>query len=109
VHVGTCVEVKESHVGRDTRVGHFSYIGDARLGANVNVGAGTVTCNFDGTRKNRTEIGDGAFIGSDTMLIAPVVVGAGAITGAGAVVTRDVPQDSVVVGVPARVVRRREG
>lgn len=105
VHVGTCAEIKNSHVGRSTHVGHFSYIGDACLGAEVNIGAGTVTCNFDGTQKNRTEIGDGAFVGSGTMLVAPVVVGTGVTTGAGAVVTRDIPPDSLAIGVPARVVR----
>ena len=101
--VGTSVEVKASRIGRGTRVHHFSYIGDADLGARVNVGAGTVTCNFDGAEKHRTRIGDGAFIGSGTMLVAPVEVGANARTGAGAVVTRDVPDGTLVVGVPARV------
>jgi len=100
--VGTSVEVKGSRIGRDTRVHHFSYIGDADLGSQVNVGAGTVTCNFDGTEKHRTRIGDGAFIGSGTMLVAPVHVGAKARTGAGAVVTRDVPEGELVLGVPAR-------
>lgn len=106
VHVGTSAEIKNSRVGRETQVGHFSYIGDARLGARVNIGAGAVTCNFDGKSKHATEVGDGAFVGSDTMLVAPVKVGDGAITGAGAVVTHDVPPGSVVVGVPARAVRR---
>ena len=100
--VGTSVEVKGSRIGRGTRVHHFSYIGDADLGAEVNVGAGTVTCNFDGAAKHRTRIGDGAFIGSGTMLVAPVDVGANARTGAGAVVTRDVPEGTLVLGVPAR-------
>ena len=100
--VGTSVEVKGSRIGRETRVHHFSYIGDADLGSQVNVGAGTVTCNFDGTGKHRTRIGDGAFIGSGTMLVAPVEVGANARTGAGAVVTRDVPEGELVLGVPAR-------
>ena len=77
VHVGNFAEVKKSRVGRGTRLGHFSYVGDAKVGAEVNIGAGTVTCNFDGRRKNKTVIGDGAFIGSDTMLVAPVEVGSG--------------------------------
>ena len=100
--VGTSVEVKGSRIGSETRVHHFSYIGDADLGSRVNVGAGTVTCNFDGTEKHRTRIGDGAFIGSGTMLVAPVDIGANARTGAGAVVTRDVPDGTLVLGVPAQ-------
>ena len=84
---------------------HFSYVGDATLGEHVNIGAGTITCNFDGEKKNRTTIGDGASIGSDTMLIAPVTVGEFAKTGAGSVVNRDVPPGAVVVGVPARILR----
>ena len=89
-------------------MGHFSYLGDATIGAEVNIGAGTITCNFDGTHKHPTEIGEGAFIGSDTMLVAPVKIGAGARTGAGAVVTRDVPPFSLAVGVPARTIRKLE-
>ena len=100
--VGTSVEVKGSRIGKGARIHHFSYIGDADVGAGVNVGAGTVTCNFDGAEKHMTRIGDGAFIGSGTMLVAPVDVGASARTGAGAVVTRDVPEGTLVLGVPAR-------
>jgi len=103
VHMGNFGEVKNSYVGPGTKMGHFSYLGDAQVGANVNIGAGTITCNFDGTRKHQTIIEDGAFIGSDTMLVAPVRVGAGAKTGAGSVVTHDVPPGAVVYGVPARV------
>lgn len=102
VHIGNYVEVKETTIGRGTRVGHFSYLGDAEVGANVNVGAGTVTCNYDGVSKNRTTIGDGAFIGSDSMLVAPVNIGPDAITGAGSVVTKDVPEGALAFGVPAR-------
>ncbi len=90
VHIGNFAELKNASVGDAVRIGHFSYIGDAGLGANVNIGAGTVTCNFDGVGKHHTEIGEGAFIGSDSMLIAPLTIGAGARTGAGAVVNRDV-------------------
>ncbi len=102
VHMGNFGEVKNSHLGPGTKMGHFSYLGDAEIGANVNIGAGTVTCNFDGEGKFKTEIGDGAFIGSDTMLVAPVKIGKGAKTGAGSVVTHDVPDETVVVGVPAK-------
>ena len=102
VHIGTSAEVKNSRLGKDTKSGHFSYIGDARLGSNVNVGAGAVTCNFDGVNKNETIIGDDVFIGCDTMLVAPIEVGDGATTGAGSVVTKDVPPNTLVVGMPAR-------
>ena len=108
VYIGNYGEVKNAYVGEGTHIGHFSYIGDARLGARVNVGAGTITCNYDGTKKNRTEIGDDAFIGSDTMLVAPVKIGARARTGAGSVVTKDVPEDSLAVGAPARVIRKNQ-
>ncbi len=103
VHIGTSVEIKNSRIGPGTASGHFSYIGDADLGANVNIGAGTVTCNYDGEKKHKTYIGDGAFIGCDTMLIAPLTIGARSWTGAGAVVTKDVPPDSLAVGVPAKI------
>ena len=84
-------------------MGHFGYLGDATVGSNVNVGAGTVTCNFDGRDKHRTVIEDGAFIGCDTMLIAPVTVGSESVTGAGAVITKDVPPARLAVGVPAKI------
>jgi bifunctional UDP-N-acetylglucosamine pyrophosphorylase/glucosamine-1-phosphate N-acetyltransferase len=77
-------------------------LGDATIGANVNIGAGTITCNYDGARKHPTKIGDNTFIGSDTMLVAPLNIGKNAKTGAGAVVTRDIPDDSLAYGVPAR-------
>jgi bifunctional UDP-N-acetylglucosamine pyrophosphorylase/glucosamine-1-phosphate N-acetyltransferase len=102
VHMGNFGEVKDSYLGPGTKMGHFSYIGNAHIGADVNIGAGTITCNFDGVNKNPTEIGAHAFIGSDTMLVAPVSIGEGARTGAGSVVTHDVPPLDVVVGVPAR-------
>lgn len=105
VHMGNFGEVKNSTLGPGAKMGHFSYVGDATVGAEANIGAGTITCNFDGTRKYATEIGEGAFIGSDTMLVAPVKIGAGAKTGAGAVVTKDVPPHTLAVGVPARVIK----
>ena len=108
VHLGNYVEVKNSRIGRKTQVGHFSYIGDAVVGDQVNIGAGTVTCNYDGVEKHPTFIGNEAFIGSDTMLVAPVSVGAGAATGAGAVVTKDVPPSMLAVGMPARQRARRK-
>jgi bifunctional UDP-N-acetylglucosamine pyrophosphorylase/glucosamine-1-phosphate N-acetyltransferase len=109
VHIGSFAELVRSQVGRGARVPHVSYLGDATVGENVNVGAGTITANYDGVRKNPTVIEDGAFIGVDTMLRAPVRIGRGARTGAGAVVTRDVPAGAVAVGVPARAIRRRPG
>ena len=84
-------------------MGHFGYVGDASIGADVNLGAGMVTCNYDGVTKHETVVEEGAFIGCDTMFVAPVRVGAGAITGAGAVVTKDVPPHRLAVGVPATI------
>jgi bifunctional UDP-N-acetylglucosamine pyrophosphorylase/glucosamine-1-phosphate N-acetyltransferase len=103
VECGNFAEVKNSRIGAGSKQHHFSYLGDATLGRKVNIGAGTVTANYDGVAKHRTEIGDEAFIGSDTMLRAPVRVGKGAKTGAGSVVTHDVPDGEVVYGVPARL------
>jgi bifunctional UDP-N-acetylglucosamine pyrophosphorylase / glucosamine-1-phosphate N-acetyltransferase len=105
VRMGNFGEVKDSYIGAETDMHHFSYVGDATIGEHVNIGAGSITCNYDGVRKNRTIIGDGASIGSDTMLVAPVTIGEYAKTGAGSVVNRDVPPGAVVVGVPARVLR----
>lgn len=102
VHMGNFGEVKDSHLSEGVKMGHFSYIGNAEIGKNVNIGAGTITCNFDGEHKHPTEIGEDAFIGSDTMLVAPIKIGKGAHTGAGSVVTHDVADGDVVVGVPAR-------
>jgi bifunctional UDP-N-acetylglucosamine pyrophosphorylase/glucosamine-1-phosphate N-acetyltransferase len=103
VHMGNFGEVKNSYLGPGVAMGHMSYLGDATVGARVNIGAGTITCNYDGKNKNRTVIGDEAFVGSDSMLVAPVEIGAGAKTGAGSVVTRDIPPGQVAYGVPARV------
>ena len=109
VHIGNYAEVKNSRLGRGTKSGHFSYIGDADVGKNVNIGAGTITCNYDGEKKNRTVIEDDVFIGSDTMLVAPVTVGARSYTGAGSVVNKDVPPDHGAVGVPARMFPKKIG
>ncbi|MSQ33657.1 MAG: UDP-N-acetylglucosamine diphosphorylase/glucosamine-1-phosphate N-acetyltransferase [Dehalococcoidia bacterium] len=103
VRIGSFGEVKASRLGRDTQMHHFGYVGDADIGADVNIGAGTITCNYDGVRKHKTVVEDNVLLGSATMLVAPVRVGKGASTGAGAVVTRDVAPGAVVAGVPARV------
>jgi bifunctional UDP-N-acetylglucosamine pyrophosphorylase/glucosamine-1-phosphate N-acetyltransferase len=108
VHMGNFGEVKDSTLQEGVKMGHFSYIGNANIGANTNIGAGTITCNYDGEKKHHTEIGEDAFIGSDTMLVAPLKLGAGARTGAGAVVTKNVPEDTLVVGMPARAIRKVE-
>jgi bifunctional UDP-N-acetylglucosamine pyrophosphorylase/glucosamine-1-phosphate N-acetyltransferase len=95
--VGNFVEVKKAVLGPGAKANHLSYIGDADVGANANIGAGTITCNYDGFGKYGTVIGEGAFIGSNTALVAPVSVGAGAIVGAGSVITKDVEADSLAV------------
>jgi bifunctional UDP-N-acetylglucosamine pyrophosphorylase / glucosamine-1-phosphate N-acetyltransferase len=101
--VGNYAELKNTRLGAGSKQHHMSYLGDAEIGQGVNIGAGTVTANYDGTRKTRTTIGDGAFIGVDTMIVAPREIGEGARTGAGAVVTKDVPPGKLAVGVPARI------
>ena len=108
VHMGNFGEVKDSTLHEGVKMGHFSYIGNANIGRNTNIGAGTITCNYDGEKKHPTEIGEDVFIGSDTMLVAPVTLGAGARTGAGAIVTKNVPEDTLVVGMPARAIRKVE-
>jgi bifunctional UDP-N-acetylglucosamine pyrophosphorylase/glucosamine-1-phosphate N-acetyltransferase len=107
--VGNFVEIKSSIIGSGTKAKHLSYIGDTTIGKEANIGAGTITANYDGAGKYKTEIGDGAFIGSGTTLVAPVKVGKGAITGAGSVVLkgRDVPDGTVVIGVPAAPLKKK--
>lgn len=104
--IGNFVEVKKSKIGRGTKASHLTYLGDATIGENTNIGAGTVTCNYDGVRKNETHIGNNVKIGSDTMLVAPVSVGDGATTAAGSVVIDDVTSDTLVAGVPAKVKKK---
>jgi bifunctional UDP-N-acetylglucosamine pyrophosphorylase/glucosamine-1-phosphate N-acetyltransferase len=106
VRLGNYAEVKQSRLGEGVHMGHFSYMGDAEVGAHTNIGAGTITCNYDGKNKNRTLIGENVFIGSDSMLVAPLTIGDNARTGAGAVVTKNIPPNSLAVGVPARVIRK---
>lgn len=105
--IGNFAEMKNTRFGARSKMHHFGYLGDAEVGEGVNIGAGTITANYDGRAKNVTVIGDGAFIGSDTVLRAPVTVGSGAYTGAGSVVTRDVPDGKLAVGVPARIREKR--
>jgi len=97
VHIGNFVEVKNAQVGFNSKINHLSYVGDATIGRKVNIGAGTITCNYDGANKHRTVIGDEAFIGSDTQLVAPVTVGRGATLGAGTTLTRDAPEDQLTL------------
>jgi len=104
---GTCVEIKNSTVGEGSKVPHLSYIGDATIGTGVNIGAGTITCNYDGASKHITVVEDGAFIGSDTMLVAPVRIGQGAITGAGSAIAKDVPAGAL--GIERTDQRNLEG
>jgi bifunctional UDP-N-acetylglucosamine pyrophosphorylase/glucosamine-1-phosphate N-acetyltransferase len=101
--VGNFVELKKTILGRGSKANHLTYLGDATIGEKTNIGAGTVTCKYDGKNKHATIIEDNVKIGSDTMLVAPVRVGSGSVTGAGSVVTKDVPPDSLVAGVPAKV------
>lgn len=106
--VGNFVEVKKATLGPGVKASHLAYLGDASVGAGANIGAGVITCNYDGRKKNRTVIGEGAFVGSDCILVAPVEVGAGAYTGAGSVITKDVPEESLAVGrARQKNIRRR--
>ena len=103
--VGNFVEMKKTVLGKNSKANHLTYLGDATIGENTNIGAGTITCNYDGENKHATEIGNDVKIGSDTMLVAPIKVGDGAVTGAGTVVTKDVPANKLAVGSPARAIR----
>jgi bifunctional UDP-N-acetylglucosamine pyrophosphorylase/glucosamine-1-phosphate N-acetyltransferase len=97
-HVGNFVETKKIKLGKGSKANHLTYLGDAEIGAGVNVGAGTITCNYDGVHKHKTEIGDGVFVGSDSTLVAPVKIGRGAYIGAASCITEDVPEDSLALG-----------
>ena len=105
VYVGDHAEIKNSTLGSETKCGHFSYIGDAIIGTNVNLGAGTITCNYDGLAKHTTEIGNNAFIGSNTMLVAPVIIGENAVTGTGSIVNKNVPEGAKAIGAPVRIIK----
>ena len=107
VELGNFAEVKNSTIGAGTKSHHFSYLGDADVGEKVNIGAGSITANYDGVNKHRTRIGRGAFIGSDTIMRAPVSIGEGAFTGAASLVTHDVPDGATVLGVPAHPYERQ--
>ena len=107
VHIGSFAEINRSSIGSGSKVPHLCYLGDAVVGRNVNIGAGTITANYDGVRKNRTEIEDDAFVGVDTLLRAPVKLGKGSRTGAGSVVLHDVPPGVTVAGAPAKEIRRK--
>ena len=96
-HIGNFVEAKKTRLGKGSKANHLTYLGDAEIGSGVNIGAGTITCNYDGVNKHKTVIGDGVFIGSDSALVAPIVIGAGAYIGAGSVITKDVPEDALAV------------
>lgn len=104
-HVGNFVETKKIKLGKGSKANHLTYLGDAEIGAGVNVGAGTITCNFDGVHKHKTEIGDGVFVGSDSTLVAPVKIGKGAYIGAASCVTEDVPEDALALGRARQVTK----
>jgi len=107
--VGNFSEVKKSRVGRGSKVPHLSYVGDTEMGEKVNVGAGTITCNYDGKNKHRTVIGDGVFIGSNTNLVAPVRIGKGALIAAGSTITENVPAGALALARSRQVLKKRKG
>jgi bifunctional UDP-N-acetylglucosamine pyrophosphorylase/glucosamine-1-phosphate N-acetyltransferase len=98
--VGNFVEMKQARLGKGAKANHLTYLGDADIGAGANIGAGTITCNYDGKKKHRTTIGGEAFIGSNSALVAPVTIGGGALVGAGSVITRDVPEGHIGITRP---------
>jgi bifunctional UDP-N-acetylglucosamine pyrophosphorylase/glucosamine-1-phosphate N-acetyltransferase len=104
-HIGNFVELKKTRMGAGAKANHLAYLGDSQIGARVNIGAGTITCNYDGFHKHPTRIGDGAFIGSNSTLVAPIEIGGGAYVGAGSVVTDPVPADALAIGRGRQVVK----
>ncbi len=107
VKIGDFVEIKNSHIGEGTKIPHLSYIGDAQVGKSVNIGAGSITCNFDGIKKSQTKIHDHAFIGSNTNLVAPVEIGEGAMTGAGSTITKDIPAQALAIERSKQIIREQ--
>jgi bifunctional UDP-N-acetylglucosamine pyrophosphorylase/glucosamine-1-phosphate N-acetyltransferase len=105
VHIGNFVETKKARMARGAKAGHLTYLGDVEVGERTNIGAGTITCNYDGVRKHTTRIGKDAFVGSDSTLVAPVEVGDGAYIGAGSCITKDVPADSLAVSRARQMVK----
>jgi bifunctional UDP-N-acetylglucosamine pyrophosphorylase/glucosamine-1-phosphate N-acetyltransferase len=105
VHIGNFVETKKVKVGKGSKVNHLTYLGDAEIGSGTNIGAGTITCNYDGVDKFKTTIGDGAFIGSNSTLVAPISIGDGAYIGAGSCITEDVPEDALAIGRGRQVIK----
>ena len=103
MRIGNFVEVKDAQIAEGAKINHLSYVGDANIGQDTNIGAGSVTCNYDGLMKHKTTIGSRAFIGSNTMMVAPVNIGDDAITASGSVITRDVPSDALAVGRAVQV------
>jgi bifunctional UDP-N-acetylglucosamine pyrophosphorylase/glucosamine-1-phosphate N-acetyltransferase len=104
-HVGNFVETKKTKLGKGSKANHLTYLGDAEIGAGVNIGAGTITCNYDGVHKHKTTIEDGVFVGSDSTLVAPVTLGKGSYVGAASCITDDVPQDSLALGRAKQIVK----
>ncbi len=104
-HIGNFVELKKTHMGAGAKANHLAYLGDSQIGAKTNIGAGTITCNYDGFRKHPTHIGEGSFVGSNSTLVAPIEIGAGAYIGAGSVITDPVPADALAIGRARQVVK----
>jgi bifunctional UDP-N-acetylglucosamine pyrophosphorylase/glucosamine-1-phosphate N-acetyltransferase len=109
VHIGNFVETKKASLARGAKANHLAYLGDASVGAGTNIGAGVITCNYDGVAKHRTEIGAGVFVGSDSQLVAPVAIGDGAVIGAGSTITEDVPAQALALSRATQLVKEDGG